>query len=207
VGETVASRECPGTHAEDSTLLRGAQSGDPEALEMLCRRNWRPVFGFFARYTDSPTEAEDLTQEVFLRALRALPRFEERGLSFTPYLLTIAGNLARDRGRAGWRHVTVTPDVPEQEALVKGPDTEAVDGDRRQVLLAALDRLAPDHRAVLRLRILEGRTTGEVATLIDRSPAAVRQLQVRALGALRAALGPDLLTFRTQDTDGGREPR
>lgn len=69
------------------------------------------------------------------------------------------------------------------------PDRLAFESDRRKALLAALDRLRPDHRAVLRLRILEGRSTSEVAALTDRSQQAVRQLQVRALAALRVALG------------------
>jgi RNA polymerase sigma-70 factor (ECF subfamily) len=56
----------------------------------------------------------------------------------------------------------------------------------------ALDRLAPDQRQVLRLRILEGRSSAEVAAITHRSPAAVRQLQVRALAALRAALDDQL---------------
>ena len=76
-----------------------------------------------------------------------------------------------------------------------------MDADRREALLAALDRLTPDHRAVLRLRILEGRTTSEVAALIHRSQPAVRQLQVRALAALRAALGEE---FGTASRDGER---
>jgi RNA polymerase sigma-70 factor, ECF subfamily len=85
-----------------------------------------------------------------------------------------------------------------------GPESLAVDGARREALLAALDRLAPDHRAVLRLRILEGRATSEVATLIHRSPPAVRQLQVRALAALRAALG-DEFGFASRDDERTRD--
>lgn len=86
----------------------------------------------------------------------------------------------------------VTSDIPERAAPGPGPDRLAVDSDRREVLLAAFDRITPDHRAVLRLRILEGRTTSEVAALTNRSQPAVRQLQVRALAALRAELGDQL---------------
>jgi RNA polymerase sigma-70 factor (ECF subfamily) len=187
---------------DDSVLLRGARSGDRRALDELCRRNWKPVYRSFARLTRDPAEAEDLTQEVFLRALRSLPQFEDRGVPFTAYLLQIAHNLARDRWRAGPARLVVTADVPDRAMTVPGPESLAVDSARREVLLSALDQLTPDHRAVLRLRILEGRATSEVATLIHRSQPAVRQLQVRALTALRAALGDE---FGTADDEGTRD--
>ena len=193
-----------GPGGDDSALLHRARSGDQRALDEICRRNWKPVYRSFARITQDPAEAEDLTQEVFLRALRSLPRFEERGLPFTAYLLQIAHNLARDRWRARRpARLVVTADVPDRAVTAPGPESLAVDGARREALLAALDRLAPDYRAVLRLRILEGRATSEVAALIHRSPPAVRQLQVRALAALRATLGDEFGTSgddeRTRD--------
>jgi RNA polymerase sigma-70 factor (ECF subfamily) len=189
---------------DDSALLLRVRAGDQRALDELCRRCWRPVYRSLARFTRNPAEAEDLTQDVFLRALRSLPQFEDRGLPFTSYLLQIAHNLARDRWRAGPARLVVTADVPERAVAGPGPESLAVESARRQALLAALDRLAPDHRAVLRLRILEGRSTSEVATLIRRSQPAVRQLQVRALTALRAALGSEL---GSATADQERDPR
>ena len=177
---------------DDSTLLSLARSGDQRALEALCRRSWRPVYRSFARYTIDPAEAEDLTQEVFLRAMRAFPQFADRGVPYTAYLLRIAANLARDRWRAGPARVVPVGDIPEWPAPGPGPDGLAVESDRRAALLRALDRLGPDQRAVLKLRILDGRTASEVAAMTNRSAAAVRQLQVRALAALRAALDDQL---------------
>ena len=174
---------------DDSTLLDRARSGDRLAMDTLCRRCWKPVYRSFARFVQDPAEAEDLTQEVFLRALRSMPQFEDRGLPYLAYLLRIAGNLARDRWRAGPNRLVVTADLAEVTEPGPAPDRLAFESDRRKALLAALDRLRPDHRAVLRLRILEGRSTSEVAALTHRSQQAVRQLQVRALAALRVALG------------------
>jgi RNA polymerase sigma-70 factor, ECF subfamily len=177
-----------GLEADDSALLALAAAGDQQAVGALCRRYWWPVYRSFARYTSDPFEAEDLTQEVFLRAVRALPGFADTGVPYSAYLLTIAANLARDRWRARpWRVVPVG-DVPERPAAGPGPDGLAVESARRAALVRALDQLRPDQRTVLRLRILEGRTVGEVAALTNRSAAAVRQCQVRALSALRAAL-------------------
>jgi RNA polymerase sigma-70 factor, ECF subfamily len=179
----------PGT--DEPELLRGASSGSREALEELCGRNWRPVYRRFARLGFSPAEAEDLTQEVFLRAIRSFPRFKDRGVPFSAYLLQIARNLARDRWRAGSRSPLPAADIPDQALAEPGPEGLAIDAARRERLLAALDLLSADHRLVLRLRILEGRPTSEVAELTHRSPDAVRQLQVRALGALRSALADE----------------
>jgi RNA polymerase sigma-70 factor (ECF subfamily) len=187
---------------EDSALLSLARSGDRGALEALCRRNWKPVYRSFARYTQDPAEAEDLTQEVFLRALRALPQFTDRGVPYTAYLLRIAANLARDRWRAGPARVVPVGEVPERPSGGRGPDDLAIDGERRAALLSALDQLGADQRAVIRLRILEGRTASEVGFLTNRSSAAVRQMQARAVAALRAALNHQ---FGEMTADFGRE--
>lgn len=169
-------------------LLRAAQEGDEQALAELCELCWRPVYRSVARWSADRTEAEDTTQEVFLRALRSISQFEDRGVSFMAYLLRIADNLVRDRWRSRPSRSLATADVPEAVAPARGPDEVVVDNERRRALLCALDRLSPDHRAVLRMRILEGRSTHEVAALTHRNPPAVRQLQVRALAALRAEL-------------------
>ena len=173
---------------DDSTLLSLARSGDQGALETLCRRCWRPVYRSFGRYTSDPAEAEDLTQEVFLRAIRALPQYSDKGAPYLAYLLRIASNLAIDRWRAGAARVLPLGDLPDIPASGPGPDGLAEEDERRAALLRALDKLEPQHRTVLRLRILEGRSASEVGRLTNRSAAAVRQLNVRALAALRAAL-------------------
>jgi len=142
--------------SDDSALLRLARSGDQDAIEALCRRNWRPVYRSFARYTRDPAEAEDLTQEVFVRALRALPRFTDKGVPYTAYLLGIAANQARDRWRAVSGQAMPVADVSERPSRQPGPDALAIENDRRAALRTALDRIRPDQRTVLRLRIPRG---------------------------------------------------
>jgi len=169
-------------------LLRAAREGDEHAVGELCRLCWRPVYRSLGRYTSDPAEIEDMTQEVFLRALRSLPSFENRGVPFTVYLLRIAANLAGDRWRSLPKRPVVTADVPEGLVPVESAEDVVVANERRRALIDALDQLTRDHRAVLRMRVLEGRSTHEVAALMHRNEPAVRQLQVRALAALRLEL-------------------
>lgn len=168
-------------------LVRRAQTGDVQALEQLCAREWRPIYALIYATTRNPFDAEDLTQEVFVRALNALDRYEDREIPFRAFLATVARNLVRNRWR---RKVPVhvgLDETTEVRSREPGPEERALlhaDLGRLAELFAALPE---DHRMVLQLRILEGRPTSEVAERMRRSPAAVRVLQHRALTALRAA--------------------
>lgn len=172
----------------EEQLLRRARQGDAAALEELCRREWQPVYAIVARAVGSRAEAEDLTQEVFLRALRALDRYQEMGAPFRAFLATIARNLIRTHwktSRAGPITLARWPDLPGDEA---DPEQSVIVAAELAQLRHALETLSPDYQTVLRLRLLDGRSADEVAALMRRSPGAVRVLQHRALTALRAVL-------------------
>jgi RNA polymerase sigma-70 factor, ECF subfamily len=137
-------------------------------------------------------EAEDVTQEVFLRALRRLPDTALDADSFRPYLLTVAQNLLRDRWcrrrRVGW----VDAGLESLETGEAGLEAATLAAEERSALAAGLARLPASYQAVLRLRLLEGRSAAEAAKVLRRSPEAVRQLQHRALEALRTELADEM---------------
>ena len=172
----------------DQALVEKARAGERDALEELCRMTWKPLYRLIARSCDSPVEAEDLTQTVFLRVLTALPAYEERGLPFEAYLFRSARNLLSDRWRA--RPYRVLPsgvlgdDVPFQPS----PEHTAEVREQRRVLEKAFSQLSPRHQQVLRLRLIDGRSSVEVADLLGSTGPAVRQMQVRAVAALRDAV-------------------
>ncbi len=172
-------------------LLERAQHGDRAALEQLCREEWPFVYRVVAARVTGRQEAEDLTQEVFLRALRRLDGFQPSSGSFRPYLLVVAQNLLRDRWRSRLRVAWSDADVDSLETGERGPEDAAVAAEERAELIGALARLPATYQSVLRLRLIEGRSAGEVARAMKRSPEAVRQLQHRALGVLRAELDDD----------------
>ncbi len=178
----------------DDQLLRQARDGDRRALDELCHREWRPVYALLYHGVRDRAEAQDLTQEVFLRALRSLDRYREGAAPFGAYLATIARNLLRDRWR---RKALGFVDLDQLDYVDNAARAAGGEADPLERLLAdaehdrlcrALAALPADYQTVIHLRIVEGRAGAEVARLMGRSPDAVRQLQHRALVALRAAL-------------------
>ncbi|MGA7669191.1 MAG: sigma-70 family RNA polymerase sigma factor [Nitrolancea sp.] len=164
-------------------LLERAQRGDAEALDELFRREWRPIFGLAYTALRDRNDAQDVTQEAFLRALRQLDRFEHRGVPFHAYVATIARNLIRDR----WRQ-TVPASISIHDVDLIGLETTdmtVITRDEQTYLRRVLATLPIDYQTVIRLRILEERPTDEVAELMGRSPGAIRVLQHRAVVALR----------------------
>lgn len=137
--------------------------------------------------TGAKHEAEDLVADVFMRAMEALDRYEDRGLPFVAYLFRIARNAAIDRSRRS------RPDMSMDE-LVHHPESgqnveaEAQRSLERDALVGAMSKLKPDYREVLLLRFVEGYGAADVGRMTGRSEGAVRTLQHRALDRLRREL-------------------
>jgi RNA polymerase sigma-70 factor (ECF subfamily) len=137
--------------------------------------------------TGATHEAEDLTADVFVRAMEALDRYEERGLPFVAFLFRVARNAAIDKSRR------TRPDMSIDELLhhpESGQDVEAeaVRSVERDALVEAMSKLKPDYRDVLLLRFVEGYGAADVGRMTGRSEGAVRTLQHRALERLRREL-------------------
>lgn len=171
---------------EEGKLIRRAQAGRRDAAAELCRLHWRDVYRTAYRRLGNCGEAEDVTQETFLRFWRRLDRFE--GEQLGPYLRTIALNLCRNRLRDAYRHPQVEllldlradPGLSPEEGLLANEE-----GDRLQTALMALE---PDQRRVLELRLIDGQSAAEAGLALGRTPEAVRALQYRALIRLRGML-------------------
>lgn len=172
----------------DDELLARALRGERAALDALCNREWRAVYGIAYAALGNVAEAQDLTQEVFLRALRSLDRYQQTGAPFSAYLATIARNRLRD----GWRSRRPSSGPLDHAAdlhdQTDGPETAVIRRDEQRRVRSALARLSDDYQTVIRHRLLDGRSSIETAEIMGRSPDAIRQLQRRALAALRAAL-------------------
>lgn len=169
----------------ETRLIEKAQRGDAQALDELCHREWRSVYTLLYAALQNRPETEDATREVFLRALRSFDRYQHQDIPFRAYLAIIAENLLRDHWRRSspmFVHFTDQADPPANEPLLV---QQVLDAVRQRSMSELLDTLNDDQRDVIRLRILDGRSTDEVAAIMNRTPDAVRQLQHRAITALR----------------------
>ena len=161
----------------DAALLRRAQAGSASDFEALFRAHWGPAYRAAYLVVRDAAAAEDIAQEAFLAAVRALDRFDRRR-PFGPWLHRIVVNRAIDWARARALR-------PEGEQ-VDAPAPERPERDDR--LLRELGRLAPEHRAVIVLRYLLDYTPGEIADLLELPRGTVNSRLRRGLDQLGANL-------------------
>jgi len=172
--------------ATEKRLVRDAQSGDLQAFERLYRENERRVFALCLRMSCDGALAEELTQEVFVRAWRKLGSF--RGESaFSSWLYPLTVNVALSERRSRRRRdarILATDDPASLERSPGAPRPEA--GFDLQKAMAALP---PGARAVFVLHDVEGRTHDEIAAMLNLAPGTSKAQLFRARRLLREALG------------------
>jgi RNA polymerase sigma-70 factor, ECF subfamily len=186
IGEArIAMREDEDRRATELRLVRQAQQGDLVAFERLYRDNERKVFGLCFRLSSDPALAEELTQEVFVRAWRKLSSF--RGESaFSSWLYPLTVNVALSERRSRRRRdarIVATEDPASLERAPRTPAPEA--GFDLEKAMAALP---PGARAVFVLHDVEGRTHEEIASLLGLAAGTSKAQLHRARRLLREAL-------------------
>jgi RNA polymerase sigma-70 factor, ECF subfamily len=169
-------------------LVEAAQNGDPEAFGSLFDHYYLPVHRFVASRVGRPSDAEDLAQLVFVKALEALPRYERRGVPFGGWLFRLARNVVIDHIRTRREHATLDV-VAEQTADETAPDDLAVLRQEMDSVALALRRLTPEQREAIELRFFAGLSAKEAAVAMGRQEGTIRGLQFRAIAALRRELG------------------
>ncbi len=202
--------ERAGTGIGEIALVRALQAGDEATFERVVAEHTPAMLRVAGAYRVGQAAAEDIVQEAWLRALRALDRFEGRS-SFRTWLFAILGNCARDRVEVDGRSISVggLDDEPAVEpgrffggehprwagmwtTLVDSwdsvPDEQLLAGEARERFRQAVDELPERYAIVFVLRDLEGWTSDEVCVLLDLTPANQRVLLHRARNRIRAAL-------------------
>ena len=174
-------------------FVEAAKDGDPEAFGALFDHFYAPVYRYVAARVGRPSDAEDLAQLVFVKALEALPRYELRGVPFGGWLFRLARNVVIDHVRTRREHVTLDV-IVEKSSDDQGPDELAVLRQEMDSIAHALRRLTPEQREAVELRFFAGLSAKEAAEAMGRQEGTVRGLQFRAIAALRRELGiaPDI---------------
>ena len=172
----------PEVDRREAALVRDAQRGSVRALEQLFRLHWPRAYRAALLVVDDPAAAEDIAQESFLAAVRALDRFDRRR-PFGPWLHRIVVNRSIDWSRARTlRREIVGTVLPEPVA----PGRES--SGRAEEIAAAMSELGAEHRAVIALRYLFDYTPGEIAQLLDLPRGTVNSRLRRGLDRLEEAL-------------------
>jgi len=188
--------------AEERRLVEAAQR-DPVCFGDLYESYFELVYAYVARRVRNRVETEDLTAEVFRKALANLPRFKWTGAPFAAWLFRITSNMIADRAKRAAREGKLASGQSEPSLtvglLTRGEQqTDLEQYERRAELFRLVDELAEDQRRVVVMRFAEEKSIGEIAHELDRSEGAVKQLQFRALENLRKR-------FTTEDTEKIKE--
>ncbi len=186
--------------AEERRLIEAAQS-DPARFADVYENYFALVYAYVARRLRNRAEAEDLTGEVFRKALSSLPRFKWRGAPFAAWLFRIASNMIADRSKRMAKEVPFDESganapggsAPVSKGALTSQQKDLEDSERRALLFQLVDELAEDQGRVLIMRFAEEKSIREIAGALGRSEGAVKQLQFRALENLRAKLAGDKL--------------
>jgi RNA polymerase sigma-70 factor (ECF subfamily) len=168
--------------ANERLLIEAAQK-DPAGFGELYERHFEQVYAFVAGRVHDRAAAEDLTAEVFHKALAALPGFQFLGAPFGAWLLRIAANAIADRFKRVSREVPL-----EDRAQEPSVEPEADASDRRADLFRFVGELPADQRRVIVERFVEQRSIRDIAGRLNKTEGAVKQLQFRALQSLRTRM-------------------
>src|SRR5215475_12357019 len=183
-----AKKVRPRVGEADERLLIEAAQRDRARFAEVYEVYFNLVYGYVARRMRDRSRTEDITSEVFQKALANLPRFKWTGAPFGAWLIRIASNLIADRAKQAARE-TADPESSITNGTTSGKmQFEVEEAERRAYVIRMVDELPEDQRRVVRMRFAEEKSISQIAGELDRSEGAVKQLQFRALQTLRAKL-------------------
>ncbi|MBM3133252.1 MAG: sigma-70 family RNA polymerase sigma factor [Chloroflexi bacterium] len=172
---------------DEKNLIERAQKRDPEAFAQIYEAYFDRIYRYVAIRVGTQTEAEDLTQQVFLNALESIPSYRWKGAPFAAWLFRIAHNQVIDHYR---RFSRVQMTALEMPVATHDPDPvdmieQEMDIERIRGAIGALTDLQQE---VISLRFVGELSTAETAKIMGKNEGAVKALQHSALGALKRAL-------------------
>jgi RNA polymerase sigma-70 factor (ECF subfamily) len=182
------SRLNPSPEACNEQALLEAAQRDPGKFDALYELHFERVYAFVAGRVHDRAKAEDLTADVFHKALAGLPKYEWRGAPFAAWLFRIAANAIIDQHKREQRGLADREVSPASEPIALAAETDLQLVEYRARLFQLVGRLPEAQRLVIRQRFIEQRSIREIAQRLGKTPGAVKQLQFRALQSLRTQM-------------------
>jgi RNA polymerase sigma-70 factor (ECF subfamily) len=186
---TMGARAIPATRifTDEESLAIALAAHDQRAWRQLFDEHYQRVYNYAYLRTGNTADADDIAASVFVEAVKGIGRFNYRGAPVAAWLFRIAHNETVDLLRRRHRTATETIDLADASQQLAAHDAFVVADEWRDVR-EGIGALKPEHRDVLMLRLVEGRSVAEVAALLNKSEGAVKVTQMRALQSLRGRL-------------------
>jgi len=174
----------------DDDALQFASQGDREAFGVLYERYVERIYSYIFYRTGNPSDAEDLTAKVFIRAMHHIVNYRNQGLPFSAWLYRIAHNLVANWHRDNSRR----KEIPLDDRMLiyfRGdhPETALLRSEEMERLIRAIRQLPPERQQLLILKFVEHLSNAEIGQIIGRTEGAVKSLYHRTLLAMRDDLG------------------
>jgi len=168
---------------DERSQVESARAGDPEAIGWLYERYFDRIYRYVFLKLNDPTDAEDITEQVFLKMIEAISGFKWQGSSFASWLFRIAHNLIVDHVRQHSRRPQVALDPVGATIPAEGSDPHdwAEQSDLGGHLRECMAELTELQARVIALKFGGGLSNAEVAEILDRSEGAIKALQYSAL--------------------------
>lgn len=170
----------------DDLALAQATQGDGEAFGVLYDRYVGRIYNYIYYRTGNVYDAEDLTERVFYRALKHIPKYHNRGLPFSAWLYRIAHNLVANWHRDNSRR----KEIPLDDGLSQPhhadlPEQELMQSEERERLLRIIRRLPPERQQLILLKFVDDLSNAEIGQIMGRTEGAIKSLYHRTLLSLR----------------------
>ncbi len=173
---------------DEEGLVRRAQQRDQEAFAQLYEEHFNRIYRYVALRIGDKVEAEDMAQQVFLKAFQAISSFKWRGIPFSAWLFRIAHNQVVDYLRRKTKQATVPLDESQAATNESNPEIMAEHSLDTEQLISATRQLTEAQREVIALRFTSELPIAQVAKIMGKSQGAIKALQHSAIVALRKAL-------------------
>jgi RNA polymerase sigma-70 factor (ECF subfamily) len=174
----------------EAELVQRASAHDPTAFAELYDAYLDKIYKYIFYKVGNPQDAEDLCEQVFMKAWEAIGRFTWQGFPFSSWLYRLAHNLVVDhyRTRRDTTPLSTIIATPFEPADQRNAFHQTLDADE---LEGAISKLTSEQRQVICLKFIEGYENSEIASMMDKNESAIRALQYRALHSLMYILAAE----------------